>query len=82
MDTFEADLQSVGNTINNIYSGWQTQETMANTRSSVEEMQNRVAYVKAAEMILFLNNAIIEKLHMIFDYLCEIDVEWFDYESE
>lgn len=50
--------------------------------ASEEEMQNRVAYVKAAEMILFLNNAIIEKLHMNFDYLCEIDVEWFDYESE
>lgn len=42
LDTFEADLQSVGNTINSIYSGWQTQETMANTRSSVEEMQNRI----------------------------------------
>ena len=41
-DTFESDLQSMGGTINDIYNGWQTQETMNNTRSSVEEMQKRI----------------------------------------
>jgi hypothetical protein len=42
LDTFESDLQNMSVTINDIYSGWQTQETMNNTRSSVEEMQNRI----------------------------------------
>ena len=47
LDTFESDLQSMGGTINDIYNGWQTQETMNNTRSSVEEMQKRIdAYQK------------------------------------
>ena len=42
IDTFESDLAEVGNTINSIYGGWQTQETMANTRSVVESMQKRI----------------------------------------
>ena len=42
IDTLESDLADMGNTISNIYSEWQTPETMANTRSSVEAMQKRV----------------------------------------
>ena len=42
LDTFESDLKSVGNSISNVYSGWQTQETMLNTRKSVEEMHKRL----------------------------------------
>lgn len=42
MDTFESDVTNLGTTISNIYSGWQTQETMRNTRSSVEAMQRRI----------------------------------------
>ncbi len=46
-DTFESDLKSMGTTIQGIYDGWQTAETMKNTRSSVEAMQNRInAYTK------------------------------------
>jgi hypothetical protein len=41
-DTFESDLKSIGNTISGIYGGWQTQETMANTKSAVESMYNRI----------------------------------------
>ena len=41
-DTFEADLQRMGSTIGNVYNGWQTQETMANTKTSVENMQKRI----------------------------------------
>ena len=42
LDTFETDLANMGNTISNIYSGWQTPETMANTKTLVEGMQKRV----------------------------------------
>lgn len=42
LDTFESDLADMGNKINSIYSGWQTPETMANTRVAVESMQKRV----------------------------------------
>ena len=42
LDTFESDLQSMGNTINGIYGGWQTAETMQNTRDSVVSMQSRI----------------------------------------
>lgn len=42
LDTFESDLKSMGNTINSIYGGWQTAETMSNTRSSIEDMQSRI----------------------------------------
>ena len=41
-DTFQSDLASMGTTISNIYNGWQTEETMNNTRSSVESMQRRI----------------------------------------
>ncbi len=42
LDTLEEDLNSLGNTINGIYGGWQTEETMRNTRKAVEEMHKRV----------------------------------------
>ncbi len=41
-DTFESDLNSMGTAINSIYDGWQTEETMNNTRSSIEAMQKRI----------------------------------------
>lgn len=41
-DTFETDLKNMGATISSIYGGWQTQETMANTKTSVEAMQKRI----------------------------------------
>lgn len=44
IDTFETDLRDMGNTISNIYSGWQTQETMKNTRASVEAMHERIGH--------------------------------------
>ena len=42
MDTFQSDMENTINTINNIYSGWQTKETMANTLSSVQSMYDRI----------------------------------------
>lgn len=42
-DTFESDLNSIGTTINDIYSGWQTQETMGNTKHAVETMHGRIS---------------------------------------
>ena len=42
LDTLQSDLSSMGKTIEGIYGGWQTQETMKNTRSSVESMYNRL----------------------------------------
>jgi hypothetical protein len=41
-DTFQSDLSSMGKTISNIYNGWQNEETMKNTRSSIEAMQKRI----------------------------------------
>lgn len=50
-DTFQSDLASMGTTISNIYNGWQTEETMNNTRSSVEAMQKRInAYQEYQKM--------------------------------
>lgn len=47
LDTFEDDLRSMGETISGIYSGWQTPETMRNTRGAVQAMSERVsAYQK------------------------------------
>ncbi len=42
LDTFQSDLSSMGKTIEGIYGGWQTPETMQNTRASVESMYNRL----------------------------------------
>ena len=42
LDTFQSDLSSMGKTIEGIYNGWQTPETMQNTKSSVESMQKRI----------------------------------------
>ena len=42
-DTFESDLKTIGTTVDGIYKGWQSQETMANVRSSVEAMQGRIS---------------------------------------
>lgn len=41
-DTFDSDLRGMSNTINSIYGGWQTQETMNNTRGLVEDMYERI----------------------------------------
>ena len=42
VDTFDSDLQSIGTAISDAYSGWQTQETMLNTRKAVESMHKRL----------------------------------------
>lgn len=42
LDTLESDLKSMGKTVQSIYDGWQTEETMKNTRSAVESMYNRL----------------------------------------
>ena len=50
-DTFEADLNSMGTTIQGISDNWQTEETMNKTRSSVEDMQARInAYQEYQKM--------------------------------
>lgn len=41
-DTFEDDLRKMTETVNSISSEWQTQETMENTRASVESMYERI----------------------------------------
>lgn len=41
-DTFEADLNAMGKTLQTIGSEWQTPETMNNTRAAVEAMHNRI----------------------------------------
>lgn len=42
IDTFESDLSNLGTNISNIYSEWQTEETMLNTRKAVKSMQKRL----------------------------------------
>lgn len=42
-DTFESDYKNVVNQINSATSGWQTQETMKNTKSSIELMKGRMS---------------------------------------
>ena len=44
IDTLAADLKSMGQTVQNIYGGWQTAETMQKTRADVEAMYNRINY--------------------------------------
>ena len=41
-DTFQSDLATTAKTIDSIYSGWQTPETMKNTLSSVQSMYDRI----------------------------------------
>ena len=41
-NTFDSDLSSMGKTIEDAYTGWQTPETMDNTISSVNSMKERV----------------------------------------
>ena len=45
-ETFASDLSSMGKTIGDIHTNWQTQETMQNTRNSVESMKNRLKAYK------------------------------------
>lgn len=50
-DTFESDLNSLGTNVQSIYDGWQTEETMKNTRSSIESMHTRLnAYQEYQKM--------------------------------
>ena len=42
LDTLESDLSSMGKTIEGVYNGWQTKETMENTRTSVQSMYDRL----------------------------------------
>ena len=41
--TLNDDLKSMNETVNGIYGGWQTAETMANTRASVQSMYDRLS---------------------------------------
>ena len=41
-DSLQKDLESMGKTIQGIYDGWQTQDTMKKTKPSVESMYNRL----------------------------------------
>ena len=45
-DTLESDLTKVNKSLLDTYNGWQTQETMTNTRTSIESMQNRMRAYK------------------------------------
>ena len=42
LDTFESDYKNVVKQITSATSGWQTQETMKNTKSSIEQMRGRL----------------------------------------
>ena len=42
LDTFESDINTVTKNINKVYNGWQTQETMKNTRLSIQGMYDRI----------------------------------------
>lgn len=44
--------------------------------ASEQEMQDRVGYIKAAEMIRLIHESIVEKWYQNFDNLSEIDVAW------
>ena len=41
-DTLETDINTLAKDIEKVYGGWQTEETLNNTRSSIEAMQTRV----------------------------------------
>ncbi len=78
LDTFESDLSSVGKTILDNANNWQTQETMLNTRASIESMKDRIGSYKEY-MRLFGNKETadikgIEKIHNSYrDVLDEWD---------
>lgn len=42
LDTFESDLARTGETINKIYGGWHTADTMNQTKGNVQNMQSRL----------------------------------------
>ena len=59
-DTLESDLSSLSKTIGSVYSGWQTRETMENTRSTLQSMYDRLGkYVR-----IFLSYAGDDEEHM------------------
>ena len=57
-DTFESDLKTVGTTVEDIYNGWQTQETMTNARSTVESMRDRVSAFQEYQKLFGGENAV------------------------
>ena len=42
LDTLSSDLTSITKTLDSVYNGWQTKETMKNTLSSVQSMYDRI----------------------------------------
>ncbi len=42
IDTLQSDITSVNNSINAAYNGWQTRETMENTRSAIQSIYDRL----------------------------------------
>jgi len=42
LDTLQSDLTTTANTIDSVYKGWQTRETMENTRLSIQGMYDRL----------------------------------------
>ena len=41
-DTFESDLNTIGSTVFDAYNGWQTAETMQNTKVSAQKLYDRI----------------------------------------
>ena len=50
-DTIDSDLKVLGTTVESIYKGWQSQETITNTKSTIASMQERLnAYQEYAKL--------------------------------
>ena len=81
-DTLSNDLASVSKTIGDTYGGWQTQETMFNTRSSIEAMKERVNSLKEYQR-LFGNkkSTKLDEISKIQDFVNSAIDNW-DKQSE
>ena len=50
-ETLDSDLKELGTTVESIYNGWQSQDTMNNTKASIVSMQERLnAYQEYAKL--------------------------------
>ena len=81
LDTLESDLNSLGTTIEGIYDGWQTEETMKNTRSSIESMYDRLTSYQEYRKINGITEDEEDVNKLVDSYKTTLD-EWDDLSME
>ena len=86
-DTLDSDISSLATTISSAYDGWQSEETMKNTKSSIVSMQNRLNSLQEYRKMNGITedddkvNELVEGYKSILDGWDDLSMDYGQYKS-